>query len=147
MLKGRRPRTQSGSGTVESRKEGTMDRDEQELELEDEISEEISEEEEDETSLDAALLDEDEDEDEFVQGSVDAEDLATGFSATISTREIDVDEDIQGDDVAQAGGEELLTELEVTGEANGVVRGDEIQLDLEDALTTGKTVIEAPEDD
>jgi hypothetical protein len=124
-----------------------MDRDEQELELEDEISEEISEEEEDETSLDAALLDEDEDEDEFVQRSVDAEDLATGFNATIPTREIDVDEDIQGDDVAQAGGEELLTELEVTGEANGVVHGDEIQLDLEDALTTGKTVIEAPEED
>jgi hypothetical protein len=97
--------------------------------------------------LDAALLDEDEDEDEFVQGSVDAEDLATGFNATISTREIDVDEDTQGDEVVQAGGEELLTELEVTGEANGVVRGDEIQLDLEDTLTSGKTVTEAPEGD
>jgi hypothetical protein len=122
-----------------------MDRDEQALELEDEILKEINEEEEDETSLDAALLDEDED--EFVQGSVDAEDLATGFNATISTREIDVDEDIQGDEVVQAGGDELLTELEVTGEANGVVRGDEIQLDLEDTLTSGKTVTEAPEGD
>jgi hypothetical protein len=124
-----------------------MDRDEEALELEDEILVEINEEEEDETSLDAALLDEDEDEDEFVQGSVDAEDLATGFNATISTREIDVDEDTQGDEVVQAGGEELLTELEVTGEANGVVRGDEIQLDLEDTLTSGKTVTEAPEGD
>jgi hypothetical protein len=124
-----------------------MDRDEQGLELEDEIFKEISEEEEDETSLDAALLDEDEDEDEFVQGSVDAEDLATEFNATIPTREIDVDEDIQGDEVVQDGGEELLTELEVTGEVNGVVRGDEIQLDLEDALTSGKTVTEAPEGD
>jgi phosphate starvation-inducible protein PhoH len=124
-----------------------MDRDEQGPELEEEISKEISEEEEDETSLDAALLDEDEDEDEFVQGSVDAQDLATGFNATIPTREIDVDEDIQGDEVVQAGGEELLTELEVTGEANAVVRGDEIQLDLEDALTSGKTVTEAPEGD
>jgi hypothetical protein len=123
-----------------------MDRDEQGLELEDEIFKEIGEEEEDETSLDAALLDEDEDE-EFVQGSVDAEDLATGFNATIPTREIDVDEDIQGDEVVQAGGDELLTELEVTGEANGVVRGDEIQLDLEDTLTSGKTVTEAPEGD
>jgi hypothetical protein len=124
-----------------------MDRDEQELELEDQISKEIGEEEEDETSLDAALLDEDEDEDEFVQGSVDAEDLATGFNATIPTREIDVDEDVQGDEVAQEGGEELLTELEVTREANGAVRGDEIQLDLEDALTFGTSVIEAPEGD
>jgi hypothetical protein len=124
-----------------------MDRDEQGLELEDEIFNEISEEEEDETSLDAALLDEDEDEDEFVQGSVDAEDLATGFDATIPTREIDVDEDIQGDEVVHASGEELLTEIEVTSEANGLVRGDEIQLDLEDALTSGKTVTEAPEGD
>jgi len=124
-----------------------MDRDEQGLELEDEISKEISEEEEDETSLDAALLDEDEDEDQFVQGSVDAEDLATGFNATIPTREIDVDEDIQGDEVVQASGEELLTEIEVTSEANGLVRGDEIQLDLEDALTSGKTVTEAPKGD
>jgi hypothetical protein len=124
-----------------------MDRDEQGLELEDEIFKEVGEQEDDETSLDAALLDEDEDEDEFVQGSVDAEDLATGFNATIPTREIDVDEDIQGDEMVQASGEELLTELEVTGEANDVVRGDEIQLDLEDALTSGETVTEAPEGD
>src|ERR1035438_4313524 len=95
----------------------------------------------------AALREGDEDEGEFVQGSVDAKDLATGFNATIPTREVGVDEDIQGDEVVQAGGEELLTELEVTGEANGVVRGDEIQLDLEDALTSGKTVTEAPEGD
>jgi hypothetical protein len=124
-----------------------MDRDEQGLELEDEIFNQINEEEEDETSLDAALLDEEEDEDEFVQGSVDAEDLATGFNATIPTREIDVDEDIQGDEVVHASGEELLTEIEVTSEANGLVRGDEIQLDLEDALTSGKTVTEAPKGD
>ena len=124
-----------------------MDMDEQGLELEDEIFHEISEEEEDETSIDAALLDEDEDDDGFVQGSVDAEDLATGFNATIPTREIDVDEDIQGDEVIQAGDEELLTELEVAGEAKSIVRGDEIQLDLEDALTSGKTVTGAPEGD
>ena len=124
-----------------------MDRDEQELELEDEIFEEISEEEEDETSLDAALLNEDEAEDEFVQGSVDAEDLAAGFNATIPTREIDVDEDIQGDEAVEASGEELLSEFEVTGETNGVAHGDEIELDLEDALTTGRTAAEAPEGD
>ena len=119
-----------------------MDRSEQGLE--DEIFTEISEEEENETFLDAALLDEDEEEDEFVQGSVEAEDLATGFNATIATREIDVDEDIDGDEVIEAG-VELLTELEVTGVADDLVRGDEIQLDLEDALTTGRTVTEAPE--
>lgn len=124
-----------------------MDKDEQELELEDEIFEEISEEEEDETSLDAALLDEDEAEDEFVQESVGAEDLATGFNATIPTREIDVDEDIQGDEVAEAGGEELLSEFEVAVDANGVMHGDEIELDLTDALTTGRTAAEAPEGD
>jgi hypothetical protein len=124
-----------------------VNRDEQELELEDEISEEISEQEEDETSSDSALLDEDEDEDEFVQGSVDADDLEIGFNATVPTREIDVDEDTQGDEVAQEGGEELLTEFEFTREANSVVRGDEIQLDLEDALTLGKSVTEAPEDE
>jgi hypothetical protein len=125
-----------------------MDRDEQELELEDEINKEISELEEDEISSDAALLDEDEE--EFVQGSVDADDLATGFNATIPKREIDVDEDIQGDEVAQAGGEELpelMTELEVDDESNDAVRGDEIQLDLEDALSSGKTITKAPEGD
>ncbi len=124
-----------------------MDKDERGLELEDEVFEEITEEEEDQASLDAALLDEDEAEDEFVQGSVDAEDLAAGFNAAIPTKEIDVDEDTQGDEVAGAGGEEPLTEFEVTGEANGVVHGDEIELDLEDTLTTGRTVTEAPEGD
>ena len=124
-----------------------MDKDEQELELEGEIFEEITEEEEAEDSSDAALLDEDEAEDEFVQGSVDTEDLAAGFDATIPTREIDVDEDTQGDEVVEAGDEEPLTEFEVTGEANGVMHGDEVELDLENALTTCRTVTEAPEDD
>ena len=124
-----------------------MDKDEQGLEREDEIFEEITEEEEAEDSSDAALLDEDEAEDEFVQGSVDAEDLAAGFDATIPTREIDVDEDTQGDEAVETGGEEPLTEFEVTDEANGVVRGDEIELDLDEALTTGRTVDEAPEGD
>jgi hypothetical protein len=126
-----------------------VDKNEQglELELEDAIFQEISEEEEDEAYLDSALLDEDEDEEEFVQGSVDIEDLAAGFSATIPTREIDVDEDTQGDEVVQVGGEKLLTEFEMTGDAIEAVRGDEIQLDLDDALTTGSTVTKAPEGD
>ena len=124
-----------------------MDKDEQGLELEDEIFEEITEEEENETFSDAALLDEDEAEDEFVQGSVDVDDLATGFDATIPTREIDVDEDTQGDEGTETDGEVLLTRFEVADEANDVVHGDEIELDLEDALAAGRTVTEAPKSD
>ena len=116
--------------------------DEEEFELEDEIFKELSEEEEEETSLDAVLLDEDEE--EFLQGSVDAEDLATGFSARIPTREIDVDEDTQGDETLQAGGDTLLTEFEFSRAANDTVHGDEIELDLADTLTTGRTIIGAP---
>jgi hypothetical protein len=134
-------------GTHENRKGGIMDKDEQGLELEDEIFEEIAEEEENETFSDAALLDEDEAKDEFDQGSVDVGDLATGFDATIPTREIDVDEDTQGDEGAETDGEVLLTRFEVADEANDVVHGDEIELDLEDALATGRTVTEAPESD
>jgi len=115
--------------------------DEEELELEDEIFGELSEEEE--TSFNAVLLDEDEQ--EFVQGSVDAEDLATGFSATIPTRETDVDEDTQGDEVPQSGADTLLTEFEFSSGANGTVHGDEIELDLADSLTTGRTITGAPQ--
>lgn len=124
-----------------------MDKDEQELELEEEIFEEIAEHEVDEISLDASLRSEDEAPDEFVQGSIDAEDLTTGFNATIPTQEMDVDEDTQGDEVVKADVEEPMTELEVPDGTNVRVRGDEIELDLLDALTTGKTVAEAPEDD
>lgn len=123
-----------------------MEEDGQGMELEDEIFEEIAEEEKNETILDAALFD-DEAEDEFVQASVDVEDLATGFNATIPTREIDVDENTQGDEVLNAGGEEPLTQFEVTGVANRVVNGDEIELDLDEALATGRTTTEAPEED
>ena len=124
-----------------------MDNNEQGLEQEDAIFQEISDEEEDGAYLDVALLDEDEDEEEFVQGSVDIEDLAAGFSVTFSTREIDVDEDTQGDEVLQDGGEKLLTEFEITGDAVEAVRGDEIQLDLDEALMTGRTVTKAHEGD
>lgn len=124
-----------------------MDKDEQGLELEDEIFEEITEYEAHENSLDASQRSEDEAQDEFVQGSIDAQDLATGFNATIPTQEMDVDEDTQGDEVVRADVEELMTELAVTDVANDRVRGDEVELDLLDALTTGKTVAEAPKED
>ena len=134
-------------GSHENRKGGIIDKDEQGLELEDEIFEEITEEEEDETFSDAVLLDEDEAEEEFVQESVDVDGLATGFDATIPTREIDVDEDAQGDEGTETDGEVLLTRFEVADEANDVVHGDEIELDLDDALATGRTVTEAPKSD
>ncbi len=123
-----------------------MEKDRQRLELEDEIFEEIAEEEDNEIALDSALLD-DEAEEEFVQGSVDAGDLATGFNATIPTREIDVDEDTQGDEVPEASSAVPMTQFEVTGEVNGVVHVDEIELDLSEALTTGRTGAESPEGD
>lgn len=110
---------------------------------EDEIFDEITDEGEGRGSVDAAMLDED----EFVQESVDAEDLAAGFNATVPTREIDVDEDTQGDEALEVGREELLTEFEVADEANDEVHGDEVELDLDNALMTGRTVTEAPEGD
>ena len=124
-----------------------MDKNEQELELENEIFEETAEEDENATVSEAALLDEDEAEDEFVQGSVDVDDLATGFDATIPTRVIDVDEDTQGDEGTETNGEVLLTRFEVDGGGDDAVHGDEVELDLEDALATGRTVTEAPESD
>ncbi len=130
---------------VAATKGAIVDRDERELELEDAYFVEISDEEDAQATAESALLDEDEDEDEFVQGSVDVEDLATGFSDTIPTREVDVDEDTQGDEVSAMGEDELLTEYEVTGDAPERVRGDEIQLDLDDALATGRTVAPAPD--
>ena len=136
-------------GIHEIRKVGIVDKNEQELELEleDEIFEETAKEDEDETVSEAALLDEDEAENEFFQGSVDVNDLATGFDATIPTRLIDVDEDTQGDEGTETNGEVLLTRFEVDGEGDDAVRGDEVELDLEDALATGRTVTEAPEKD
>ena len=124
-----------------------MDKDEQELETEDQVFAAIIEDEETGALEDAALLDEDESEDEFVQGSVDVDDLATGFDATIPTREIDVDEDTQGDEGAQTNGEVLLTRFEVADNRNDAVHGDEVELDLEDALATGRTTSEAPQGD
>ena len=124
-----------------------MDKDEQGLETEDQVFAAIIEDEETGALEDAALLDEDESEDEFVQGSVDVDDLATGFDATIPTREIDVDEDTQGDEGAQTNGEVLLTRFEVADNRNDAVHGDEVELDLEDALATGRTTSEAPQGD
>ncbi len=136
-------RTEYAGVGVAAKKGAIVDRDERELELEDAYFVEISDEEDAQATAESALLDEDED--EFVQGSVDVEDLATGFSDTIPTREVDVDADTQGDEVSAMGEDELLTEYEVTGDAPERVRGDEIQLDLDDALATGRTVAPAPD--
>ena len=124
-----------------------MNKDEQELELEDAMFDEISEEEDEAAISDAALLDEDEDEDEFVQASIDVNDLSTGFSVSIPTKEIDVDEDTQGDEVEQDGEGNPMTELERSIDPPPTVHGDEVELELDEALTTGRTVAKAPETD
>ena len=58
-----------------------------------------------------------------------------------------MDEDTQGDEGTQTNGEMLLTRFEVDSGGDDDVHGDEIELDLEDALATGRTVSEAPEGD
>jgi hypothetical protein len=124
-----------------------IDKEELELKSEDEIFDTLAVDDEDEDVADAALLVEDEEEDEFVADSVDVDDLATGFDATISTREIDVDEDIQGDEGSDTTGQVLLTPLEVDGTVPDAVRGDEIERDLDDALANGTTSTKAPSTD
>lgn len=124
-----------------------MDKDEQELGSEDEFREENTQNDNDEEILsDAALLDEGVTHDEFVQESVETDDLATGNDATIPIEPADVDEDTQGDEGTETNGEILLTRFEVAG-ASDVIHGDEVELDLQDALETGRTVDEAPESD
>ena len=124
-----------------------MSKDKEGLEHNDEVSKVTSDEWPDETDTRTPPFNVDETDDEFDQASVDVDDLATGFDATVPTREIDVDEDTQGDEGEETNGELLLTELEVVGESDDDVRGDEVELDLDDALATGRTVTEAPEDD
>jgi hypothetical protein len=124
-----------------------VNKDEQDLQREDQIFVEIASEEESETSLDAALLNDDEGNDEFVQDSVDAGDLSTGFNFTIPTREVGIDEDTQGDESEDVGGDGSMTEFEVSDEARKAMHGDEIELDLDEALATGRTVTNAPESD
>jgi hypothetical protein len=122
-----------------------MDRDDQELEMEDEIFEEIAEDEENDIFLDTVLLEVDESGREPLDNLVDPEDLTSGFDARIATREIDVDEDLQGDEVVPSEDEELMTQFEVPSTTPRVVHGDEIQLDLDEALATGTTVTRAPQ--
>lgn len=69
------------------------------------------------------------------------------YDTTIPTRVIAVDEDTQGDEGTETNGEVLLTRFKVDGEGDDAVHGDEVELDLENALTTGRTVTEAPESD
>lgn len=91
---------------------------------------------------DAALLDDD----VFAEELVDPEDLATGFDTTIAAEEVDVDEDTEGDDVSDAGGDEPMTMTEVANPTPRI-HGDEVELDLDEALRTGRTVGEAPEEE
>jgi len=118
-----------------------------EEELEDEAFDDVAEQEDEENSTDTEPLDDDESEDEFLQSSVDADDLASGYSTTVPAREVDVDEDTEGDDVTDAGDDKPMTEVEVDDAASDAAGRDEIELDLDVALTTGATTTEAPEGD
>ena len=129
---------------MESRTGRIVNKGQRDLQREDEIFVQISNDEEDDTSFDAVVPNGVE-ADGFVQGSIDAEDLSTGFDLTIATKEIDVDEDPQGDEVADSGGVTPMTEFEVTDAASNAVHGDDLELDLEDVLTTGRTVTNSRE--
>lgn len=74
-------------------------------------------------------------------------DIATEFSSVNPTSEDDMDEDTEGVAVLDAGGEVPMTESEVDVEAGDTVRVEEIQLDLVDVLTMGRTTAEALEDE
>jgi hypothetical protein len=117
-----------------------------ELKFEDEDFDEITKEEEEDAVADAQLLDEDEAEDEFIQGSIDADDLRVGFGATIRGQEVDVDEDTEGDETIEIDDTEPLTELEMADD-DDEVHGDIIELGLDEALTTGRTIVKATEID
>ena len=58
-----------------------------------------------------------------------------------------MDEDTEGDDVTDAGDDKPMTEVEVDDAASDAAGRDEIELDLDVALTTGATTTEAPEGD
>jgi hypothetical protein len=117
---------------------------EEELQREDDLLDEISKEDDYDSYLSAVPVNGNEAEGGFFQGSIDAEDLATGFNLTIPTKETDVDEDTQGDEPSGVGDEPFMTELEVSESAANAVHGDEIELDLENVLTTGRTVAKPP---
>lgn len=64
----------------------------------------------------------------------------------LPAEEVDVDEDTEGDDVSDAGGDEPMTMTEVANPTPRI-HGDEVELDLDEALRTGRTVGEAPEEE
>jgi hypothetical protein len=118
-----------------------------ELEREDELFDEIVEDENEDDRTDAALLDEDEAEDEFVPESIDPDDLSSGYDAGLPVGEVDVDEDTEGDDVVDASSDEPMTEFEVDAMTRRAAHGDEIELDLDDALADGVTTRNVPDVD
>lgn len=103
----------------------------EELQFEDEIFEEVISEEDDEAlddEVDAPYGDD-----------VDPEDLAFGFSATLPGREIDVDEDTEGDDTVEIEDIEPLTAVEIPGHSSSRHRGDEAELPVDLLLASGQT--------
>jgi hypothetical protein len=113
-----------------------MSKVDEELQAEDEIFEEVVAEEDDE------VFDEDDDDiDAPDEEDVDPEDLAFGFSATVSGREIDVDEDTEGDDTIEIEDISPLTATEVPDYSPRVTRGDEEELPVDVLLASGQTEV------
>ena len=69
--------------------------------------------------------------DEVFQDDVDPADLISGYSVVLPEREVDVDEDTEYDDTDEVGDHEVLTEIE---------------LGLDDVLSTGATEARAHEE-
>lgn len=84
--------------------------------------------------------------DEVFQDDVDPADLISGYSVVLPEREVDVDEDTEYDDTDEVGDHEVLTEAEVDGKPASLVGADEIELGLDDVLSTGATEARAHEE-
>jgi hypothetical protein len=120
-----------------------MDKVDEELQVEDEIFEEVTSEEDDE------IFDDEDDEDLDAPGEedVDPEDLVFGFSATARGREIDIDEDTEGDDTIEIEDLSPLTATEVPDNSARYSRGDEVELPVDLLLASGQTEVPARDEE
>jgi hypothetical protein len=120
-----------------------MDKVDEELQAEDEVFEEVAVEEDD------AIIDEENDDDLDAPGEedVDPEDLDFGFSVTVQGREIDIDEDTEGDDTIEIEDISPLTATEVPDNSERYSRGDEVELPVDLLLASGQTEVPARDED
>jgi hypothetical protein len=115
-----------------------MDKATMELREEDEIFSELGRDEEED------MVDIPEDEGGPEAADVDPLDLSEGFRAGLRVREIDVDEDTEGDDTVEIEDTAPLTATYVPDPPEAYVHGDEVELPLDQMLVTGQTEHAAP---